>query len=685
MNEQLDEEIWKDIDDFEGMYQISNLGRVRSLSRVAAASGGQKVDRPVRERILKAGKDNNVYLSKDGVSYAKSVRSLLRKYFPDSPLLQKICAECGMTFTPRYRGQKYCDRVHYRTCVVCGKQFVAEMPHLLSNHLDVCSQKCLEAHRGTTFKESIKDKYTCICKLCGREFFSANRNASICPDAHYRVCPICGKKFSLTHQQAVSGTQCCSEECRYKLMVSSYKQNLDSHMSKAQNTLNRRYGVKYTWQVPGVKDKAQQTMMERYGVEYFAQSPEFVNRCIETNRERYGADWSAQTERHKELTRKRCLEKYGVNNPSKSRFGIKDRMRDPSLFSNWWEFRSNPDSFVSKNFPDRKPTLYDIQEKCGVLASSIGYFLTTVDKQNLVQFSYSSMEDQVYGFLQDIGVTDEIVRTTRKVITPLELDLYIPERHIAIECNPTCAHNSSNSIFEDRPKSPGYHQRKTQLCEDQGVFLFHIFGYEWEHKRPIIESMLRNLFGKNIIKIGARCCNIREVSDSESRIFLNSNHRQGYASSPIRLGLYYHEELLSLMTFGRPRNSISSNADFELVRFCNKLNTSVVGGASKLFTYFLSTHKEAKTIVSYSDRAHTQGNLYRTLGFTVLGRSQPGYVWVDEKSDTAYNRVNAQKRNICDFLNDNDIDLHQSETQIMESHGFVKVFDSGTITWKYNR
>lgn len=49
MKDQSDEEVWEDIEGFEGIYQLSNLGRVRSLSRIAVASGGQKCDRPVRE------------------------------------------------------------------------------------------------------------------------------------------------------------------------------------------------------------------------------------------------------------------------------------------------------------------------------------------------------------------------------------------------------------------------------------------------------------------------------------------------------------------------------------------------------------------------------------------------------------------------------------------------------------
>ena len=142
------------------------------------------------------------------------------------------------------------------------------------------------------------------------------------------------------------------------------------------------------------------------------------------------------------------------------------------------------------------------------------------------------------------------------------------------------------------------------------------------------------------------------------------------------------------MTFGKLRNTmgkqLNSDNDWELVRFCNLLNTTVVGGASKLFKHFVDIVQPNK-IVSFSDRAHTRGTLYGKLGFQHTAESDPSYVWVDSHDDAAYNRVNAQKRNLKQFLHDPDVDLTKTETQIMIEHGFVQVFDSGTIRWEWSR
>lgn len=54
------QEQWKDIKGFEGRYQVSNLGRVRSVDHYANISNGNK--RFVKGRILKQWKNCNGYM-----------------------------------------------------------------------------------------------------------------------------------------------------------------------------------------------------------------------------------------------------------------------------------------------------------------------------------------------------------------------------------------------------------------------------------------------------------------------------------------------------------------------------------------------------------------------------------------------------------------------------------------------
>ena len=103
-----------------------------------------------------------------------------------------------------------------------------------------------------------------------------------------------------------------------------------------------------------------------------------------------------------------------------------------------------------------------------------------------------------------------------------------------------------------------------------------------------------------------------------------------------------------------------------------------------LFSHFINVYSPTR-IRSFSDNAHTKGTLYNNLGFKKIRTSEPGYMWVDPTTDTAYSRYNAQKQNIKKFLHDDSIDLSKSEREIMESHGFVRVFDSGVDVWEWNR
>lgn len=58
----MEQEIWKDIKNFEGLYQVSNLGRVKSLDRVVIYKNGRK-------RLFKGKVKNNIFNKKRGYYY----------------------------------------------------------------------------------------------------------------------------------------------------------------------------------------------------------------------------------------------------------------------------------------------------------------------------------------------------------------------------------------------------------------------------------------------------------------------------------------------------------------------------------------------------------------------------------------------------------------------------------------
>ena len=221
-----------------------------------------------------------------------------------------------------------------------------------------------------------------------------------------------------------------------------------------------------------------------------------------------------------------------------------------------------------------------------------------------------------------VGRENVILEDTLTLPSGSELDIYVPSCNYAVEFNGLYF---ANELYKGKKD----HLSLTLECEKNGIRLFHLFEDEWRDNQNVVKSMLANALHKNANKIFARKCKIREVPQCEAKLFINESHIQGYCNSSYRYGLYYNDELVSIMTFGkhRFRKKQHDNDIYELLRFCNKKGTSVVGGAGKLLSHFIKTFKPSK-IISYADRRYSVGNLYEKLGFSKYNESEPSYFYV---------------------------------------------------------
>lgn len=459
--------------------------------------------------------------------------------------------------------------------------------------------------------------------------------------------------------------------------------------AKSVSTSLVRYGVKHPSQSDAVKHKVVKTMLQRYGVDNAFKSEEIKDKIKQTNLDKLGVDNPMKSEEIRNKARATNVERYGTEWYNSSVLSIERRMTDPTKLNIYLQFVSDPVNFIVTNYID-SPTLTELSRDTGVDVATISAHVLESNAQQYISYHVSTMERDIVLYIKSIAPDIKIVQHDRSMIYPNELDIYLPDYHVGIECNPTVTHNSSRmDPWSGAPKHYRYHQQKSIDCRNNGVFLFHVFGYEWTWKRDIILSMIKNLLGKSDVRMFARNTQVVELTDSECREFLNANHRQGAMFASIRLGLKDKQthELVSVMTFNKIRSTIgkkSSTVEFmELSRFCSRLNTCVVGGASKLFSYYLKHHL-IHNVVSFSDVAHTRGNLYAQLGFVRCNESAPSYVWVDSITDKALNRVECQKSNLVKLLDEPDLDLSQTERQIMESHGYLRVYDSGTVRWEYH-
>ena len=261
-----------------------------------------------------------------------------------------------------------------------------------------------------------------------------------------------------------------------------------------------------------------------------------------------------------------------------------------------------------------------------------------------------------------------IIENDTKNLEGQELDIVLPDLGLAFEYNGVYWHSEK---FKDK----NYHLNKTNtLKENIGYKLIHINSDEWKNKQNIVKSRILSLLGKTN-RIFARKCVVKEILFP--RDFLNENHIQGCGSPcSINLGLFFNNELVATMTFSKPR--FTNDYDYELVRYCSKLNFTIIGGASKLFTYF--NNNFIGSIVSYSDKRWSVGELYKKLGFEYSHTSEPNYRYY--KGITSLSRYQCQKHKLKDLLPDIYSD-NKTESEIMLEAGYYKVYDCGNDVWVY--
>lgn len=185
----------------------------------------------------------------------------------------------------------------------------------------------------------------------------------------------------------------------------------------------------------------------------------------------------------------------------------------------------------------------------------------------------SLAEEEIAAYIKNV-YSGEIISNDRMVLDGKELDIYIPGKKIAIEYDGLYWHNNVNNYY------------KYLACKQKGIRLIQITEWEWKNKRKQIEEILKRLFIAPEYRIYARNCDIREISAKEFNIFCDSYHLQGRANSSVCLGLFFKDELLEVEGFSKAR---FGNYDWELTRECSKENTLVMGGKSKLLTYFEKT------------------------------------------------------------------------------------------------
>lgn len=227
---------------------------------------------------------------------------------------------------------------------------------------------------------------------------------------------------------------------------------------------------------------------------------------------------------------------------------------------------------------------------------------------------------------------------------------------------------------------------------------FYITDMTTKEKRELVYSMLRarlhkdfptiyEYTGSHLNKYYARKLKIVKPTDVDAEVFFNANHIQGFAQSSVYIGLATETgELISCMSFNKPRFKSKDKYDFDMTRYATKINSVVIGGASKLFKAFIEEYKP-ESVVSFCDTRFSSLDpndvVYTKLGFDYCGFSDPNYGYRDPKTGKVLSRRACQKSRISKFLEIYDENL--SEAQNMEMNGYVRQVDCGSFKFVWGK
>lgn len=281
----------------------------------------------------------------------------------------------------------------------------------------------------------------------------------------------------------------------------------------------------------------------------------------------------------------------------------------------------------------------------------------------------SKEEIELVDFIKTI-YSGEIQTSVRGVIPNGEIDIYLSELKIGIEYNGLYWHSEKGGRFKD------YHINKLTKANDIGIRLIQIFSDEWMNKKEIIKEKIKSILSNNHTKIFARKCIIKEISSKDKNTFLNQNHIQGEDRSMVKLGLFYNNELVGVMSFSKPRISLGGKKTteniYELSRYATSCN--IIGGASKLIKYFIKYYSPSK-IYSYSDNRWTDpnNNMYLKIGFTKEKQSTPNYFYTKDYLKRIH-RYNFNKFRLKQM----GADISKTEHEIMKGLGYTRVWDCGS-------
>ena len=440
-------------------------------------------------------------------------------------------------------------------------------------------------------------------------------------DYFLKNCNICNKQFKVHYNNL--DKEICSSCQRSKTNMERYGRSSSFNLEKSKKTKLKKYGNENY----NNRDKFKETSIERFNSQHPSQSQQIRDKIKQnlnydksvankkrkatkklrynnenfnnleqirsTNLMKFNREWGFEYEKSKTTS----IEKYGTEFPNQSeeikqKLKLKSLSKSYNLFSNRLKNLVTP-LFSLEEYLEKANRYQEFSWKCNKCNTQFNYYLSNgiiprCPKCFPLLRTTSNMEKELNEWIISLGI--ETIENTRKIISPKELDIYIPSHNLAIEFDGLYFHGEIGG-----QKDSKYHLNKTKMCQEKGIQLLHIFEDEWIEKQNIVKSIIKSKLGIYDVTLHGRKCTINKISSKEANNFYNENHIQGSCLSSINLGLFHENEFVSCLSFSKSR--FNKKYDWEITRFANKLNTKIHGAFSKLWK-----QRPKGSIITYSDK-----------------------------------------------------------------------------------
>lgn len=421
----------------------------------------------------------------------------------------------------------------------------------------------------------------------------------------------------------------------------------DNHKTSTFNNI----GVEYPMQSSIVRDSHKLTMLINHGVESPHQSPPIRSKYKQTMLLRHGAEYTAQSISLANQMRQTCIYRYGV-----------EYKKQINMYnSGALEKLLNSDYLYEAHHELKKPVT-EIAHELNVNHQTIRTYLNMHNIQ-INRYYGSYAQKAICQYIAELYVGALV--SNKRLINNTEIDILLPDLNIGIEYNGVYWHSELVGRLED------YHITKTNLCKSNNIKLIQIWSNEWIYKQDIVKSRICTILQLNK-KIYARCCIATDITELQAIQFFNATNIQGSKPATNYIGLLHNNELIATMSF----NTIDIHKlhNVELLQFSCKLNTTVVGGASKLLSYYIKKYNPSQ-IVSYSDNRWEISAMYQQLGFILITTLNP--------TPHYFNSNNCNKLfTVDEFKSHITVNINLSDLENMKINGYNRIWDCGSNKWE---